>query len=696
MEIINTDPVRYSRSNGADSAPSFLKSEGLQLVIFGGKGGSGKTTSAAATAIYLVQRKPERRILVVSTDPAHSLGDSFSCPIGNKVTPIKGVDNLWALEMDAPELLENYRRKNDKVIKKIADRGTYFDQEDIANFLNLSLPGMDEVMAVIEIANILKADQYDLVILDTAPTGHTIRLLALPEQMEKWVQIMNMMMEKHRYMSKHFTGNYRKDECDRFLEEQERDVQRVKLILKDSRVTEFVPVTIPEPMSIEETEKLITCLKDYEISVKNVIINRLAREGGQHHWRECVFCKSRKRDQEEFIGEINNKFAPYNLVRVPLLPFEVRGIEKLKDYAKILSEGDYQETPLPSQVRTCGVEPFSEISTSATATQPEADEPLAQMSDLLQKDLQFILIGGKGGVGKTSIAAATALRIARQNPDKKVIAFSTDPAHSLGDSFGYPIGDKITPINGVDNLYAFELNPARLLEDLKNEYRKDIEKVFDKFLGGGIDIKFDREVMEELFMVAPPGLDEIMALKKIVDLAEANEFDLYVLDNAATGHLIRFLELPNIVRDWLKTIFRLLLKYKGVVKLTKSAERMLELSKSVRKIQEILTDSKRCEFVVVTIPEAMGVLEMDDLLLTLRKLKIPCHHIAINMVIPPTECNFCLSKRKEQQGYIKQVSTGFTGYTLALIPLFPHEIRGIDNLTKLSEIMYGSMERRWG
>lgn len=648
--------------------PSFLANENLQLILFGGKGGSGKTTAAAATAVLLAQLERERRILVVSTDPAHSLGDSFDCSIGNKVTSIGNRDNLWALEMDAPELLENYMRKNDKVIKKIADRGTYFDEEDIANFFSLSLPGMDEVMAVIEIANILKADQYDLVILDTAPTGHTMRLLALPEQMEKWVQIMDMMMEKHRYMSKHFTGKYRKDECDEFLEEQRKDVQRVKLLLKDSQVTEFIPVTIPEPMSIDETEKLIACLKDYGISVKNVIVNRLARE------EECVFCQSRKRDQEEFIGEINNKFASYNLIRVPLFPFEIRGIERLTYYAEILSGGDHQYPP------TSPVESFSEIFPATTAN----------MSDLLQKDVQFILIGGKGGVGKTSIAAATALRMAEDNPSKKVLAFSTDPAHGLSDSFGCSIGDKITPaVGGVDNLYAFELNPARLLEDLKSEYRRDVEEVFDKFLGGGIDIKFDREVMEELISLTPPGLDEIMALKKIIELEDTKEFDLYVLDSAATGHLIRFLELPNLVRDWLKTLFRLLLKYKGVVKLTEPAERMLDLSRSVKKIQEMLTNSERCEFVAVTIPEAMGVLEMEDLLLTLRKLKIPCRHIAINMVIPSTECSFCVPKSREQRRYVEEVTKKFPQHLVAQIPLFPYEIAGIDALAELAEAIYG-------
>jgi len=636
------------------------------LIIFGGKGGGGKTTLAAATGLHLAELNPSRRIVVVSTDPAHSLGDSFDCSIGNKFVAINGLNNLQALEIDAHRLLEDYRKKNNPLIKKIASRGTYFDDEDIASFFDLSLPGIDEVMAVREIARILRTGQYDLIIIDTAPTGHTLRLLALPEQMEKWIEIMNMMMQKHRFLAKNYTGKYVKDKCDRFLEEETREIGLVKLLLKNHKTTEFIPVTIPEPMSIEETQRLLDTLRDYGISVNNIIINRIVKN------EECLFCRNRKEGQAEYLGEIKRRFTRHNFTRIPLFPYEIRGLARLKEYAKVLIGKDYR-----AQL-TQKIESLPEISLS----------PTVKPSALLRKSLQFILVGGKGGVGKTSIAAATALRLARDNPDKKILAFSTDPVHSLGDSFDCPIGDKVTLIKDIDNLYAFELNPQRMLEALRDEYRENIEEVFDKFLAGGVDVKFDREVMSELISFSPPGLDEIVVLKKMIDFAEAKEFDLYVIDSAATGHLIRFLELPGLVRDWLKAVFRLLLKYRGIVSLTELAQKMVGLSKSVRKVQEALTDPKRSEFLTVTIPEAMGVLEMERLLSSLKKLKISCRHILVNMVVSPTNCSFCLVKRKDEQKYIQEVCQKFPEYHLATVPLFSHKIKGIDDLSKLSEILY--------
>ncbi|MDO9066526.1 MAG: ArsA-related P-loop ATPase, partial [Chloroflexota bacterium] len=133
--------------------PSFMLDTETRLLLFGGKGGVGKTTLAAATALFWagqdVRGGPDssigqRKILIASTDPAHSLCDSFDQPIGDVITPVGHVANLFALEMDAAKRLENFKRKHNSVLKKIMDRGTYFDQEDIAEFFDLSLPGLDE------------------------------------------------------------------------------------------------------------------------------------------------------------------------------------------------------------------------------------------------------------------------------------------------------------------------------------------------------------------------------------------------------------------------------------------------------------------------------------------------------------------------------------------------------------------------
>ena len=129
----------------------FLRNPELNFIIFGGKGGSGKTTSACATALYFARLYKDKKILVVSTDPAPSIGDSFDIEVGNKITKIQ--NNLWAYEMGAKQLMEDFRKKYQGAINTLIDRGTYLDKEDIEEFSDKPLPGMDEIMAIIRVAD---------------------------------------------------------------------------------------------------------------------------------------------------------------------------------------------------------------------------------------------------------------------------------------------------------------------------------------------------------------------------------------------------------------------------------------------------------------------------------------------------------------------------------------------------------------
>ena len=689
----------------------------LKLILFGGKGGVGKTTAASAAAIYLARTDGNSKILVVSTDPAHSLGDSLDYPIGEEITPVKDVDNLWGQELNAPKLGSHFKEKYGDVIKKLVDRGTYFDWQDIEQFFSLSLPGMDEVMAIIEVANLLKSKQFDQIILDTAPTGHTLRFLSLPEHMQKWIEVLDLMQAKHRYLARHFAGRYAKDDADKFLAMMADDMERVKSLLSNVRLTEFVPVTTPELMSIYETERLLDALKDYKIPVENIIVNRIAEE------RECDFCASRRWDQEGSLGEIEEKFGHHNLIKVPLFPRQIQGINGLTKYGRILfgevpSELAY---PLPEkmpatdeiQINTEGRRAKSRSFLTFFRRGKHESAPLshrrelseAEMSGLLEEEPQFLLFGGKGGVGKTSIAAATALRMARRDPAKKTLIFSTDPAHSLSDSFDQEIGNEITPIyyEGQEtrdtspvalypmqtNLFAIEIDAERLFDNLRDEYRESIEGMFDGFFSGSVDVKFDKEVLTELISLSPPGLDEIMALEEIMGFQNKGEYDFFILDTAPTGHLLRFLEIPDIIREWLNTFFGLLLKYRSMVRLGTLVDKMLELSRGVRRIREVLSDPQMTDFAAITIPEAMAVLEMERLLPQLENLSIHCSHIVINKVIPPTKCGFCDLKRQEQAAYVGEIQLKFPGHTIAELPLFPHAIKGIENLIELSETIYG-------
>jgi len=648
--------------------PDFLANPNLKLIMFGGKGGSGKTTSAAATALHFHKLDDKKRVMVMSTDPAHSLGDSFDIAIGNDITPI--TENVWGLEIDANELYDQYLERNGEVIKEIADRGTIFDKEDIESFFVQTLPGLDEMMAIIKIADLLKAAEYDLIILDTAPTGHTMVLLSLPDALEQFTDIMDLMMDKYHYVLKALTRRDRKDECDEFIATQREDVRRVRQLLSNATTSEFVPVTIPEPMSIAETEKAVKTLKGYNIPVNSIIVNRVVSDH-----KDCPFCSARWGEKEKYMQEIEERFATYNLVKVPLFPDEIRGIEGLTEFTQLLfGEAEYKFAPAKVEF-----------------TPQALSLPQGKLGDLLEREeLSLIIFGGKGGVGKTSLAAANALYLAGHSPDKKVLVFSTDPAHSLSDSFQQHIGNEITPISGVNNLYALEIDAAQMLEDFKQEYRDDIHEAFRRFLGGsGVDIVFDREIIEKLVDVIPPGVQELMSLRRIMNLRKEGEYDIYVMDSAASGHLIRFLELPHIIRDWLKAIFRMLMKYRGMVKLHRATERLLDLSRDIRNILNTLANPRETEFVMIAIPEEMGVAEMGDLSSSITNLKIPSTHAIINMIMPPTECAFCAAKRQNQQKYIGEIVERLGGQTIIPIPLLPHDTRGLEHLSQLAEIMYG-------
>jgi arsenite-transporting ATPase len=293
---------------------------------------------------------------------------------------------------------------------------------------------------------------------------------------------------------------------------------------------------------------------------------------------------------------------------------------------------------------------------------------------------RIVIFGGKGGVGKTTAAAAFALARARADRKKKLLIFSTDPAHSLSDSFGEEIGRSKNGVGGSENLDGMEIDPGEWFEELKQRYRSWTDELFAALSGGSrMEIKFDREAMRELVELTPPGIDEIAALGAISDLLDEDRYHSIILDTAPTGHLIRFLELPEVALSWIRTFMKLLLKYQNVVKATQVAEELVALSKSIKRVVALLSDAERCEFVGVAIPERMSLEETVDLAKALTKLKVPVRKLLINGLVPETECKFCRSRRKMQQ----QVITDFKRrlkIELFAAPQQPHEITGVKDL----------------
>src|ERR1044071_2067869 len=296
---------------------------------------------------------------------------------------------------------------------------------------------------------------------------------------------------------------------------------------------------------------------------------------------------------------------------------------------------------------------------------------------------KIVIFGGKGGVGKTTAAAAYALALGKANPEEKILVFSTDPAHSLSDSFDEEIGEQKHGVAGQANLDAMEIDPGKWFEELKQRYRTWTDELFASLSGGSrMEIKFDREAMRELVELTPPGIDEIAALGTISDLLDLEQYQTIVLDTAPTGHLIRFLELPQVALSWIRTFIKLLLKYKDVMRANQVAEELVAMSKSIKKVIALLTDAERCEFVGVAIPERMSLEETVDLAKSLEKLKVPLKRLLINGVVPENDCKFCASRRKMQEQVIGEFQKKFRRRSIEIFvaPQQPHEIRGLKSL----------------
>jgi len=297
----------------------------------------GKTTAATATALFLLnQLKRNDSILLFSTDPAHSLSDSLDIKIGNKLVEVKQLRGarLVAYEMDAALALERFRAAHGKVLAEIAERGTLLDEDDINELLNLSLPGLDEVMSLFELSELDRAGQYAHIVIDTAPSGHTSRLLRLPEVFDRMVKALDLMGDKHRYIIAQFAR--RKvvaDEVDVFLRDLSQRIESVRKLLHDQEQTRFVLVTIPEAMGVYETERYRELLREQGVPVRDLIINRVEQEHD-----DCSYCRSRVRTQQPWIKHIEKEFKNLELHYIPLMVKEVRGFNDLKAFGKLLWE----------------------------------------------------------------------------------------------------------------------------------------------------------------------------------------------------------------------------------------------------------------------------------------------------------------------------------------------------------------------
>jgi arsenite-transporting ATPase len=641
---------------------TFLEDSGLRLLFFGGKGGVGKTTCAAATALRYARRSPPGSFLLVSTDPAHSLADS----LGDFHPP----GNLKILEFNAQDALATFKARHRGKFAEIAARGTFLDEEDIRRILELSLPGLDELMALLEIAGWAETRAFDLIVVDTAPTGHTLRLLTTPELIRTWLKALDALLAKHRFMQQRFRGSYQRDDLDEFLMKLAASVKQMEGLLHNPRACRFVPVMLAEDLVISETEKLLGELKRLQIPVTEVVVNRLYPENS------CPLCAEGRRRQRQVLRELFRRRASagYAWWGVSLNPEEMCGSHLVTFWDGVTAVDPappaHPQAPLELSPRVEAAPPCPSAGTT------------------------FLIFAGKGGVGKTTLACATAVRLAREFPGKEIFLFSTDPAHSLAACLKARLGSR--PVRLSPGLTAMEIDAPGEFASLKTRYQQELKNFFQTALEN-FDVPFDRQVMERMLDLAPPGLDEIMALVRVMEFVEQGRYDIFILDSAPTGHLLRLLELPELIDQWLKTFFGFLLKYQLTFRFPDLAQQLVRISRDLKLLRALWRDPARAALYAVTILTEMAFQETCDLLAACGRLGVPVPVLFLNLATPAWDCPLCAALNRREALIQDKFRQTFGGRHQTLI-YRQSEPRGLKRLGELGQALYRprNMEERHG
>ena len=582
----------------------------------------GKTTCAGAAA--LARAEQGHQVLLVSTDPAHSLGDLLSRPLGPAARPLptrRG--SLHAAELDADAALARFIRARRGQLARILSRGTYLDDDDIERLLRLALPGVDELIGLLELTRLAGARPYEEVVVDTAPTGHTLRLLGMPATLVRIAEVLDDMQAKHRFLSESLGGRYRPDAADALVEEIAADGRRLGDLLRDPARCVFSWILLPEALALEETKDALAALRAAGLPVGEIIVNRVTPRPRTR----CAVCDGRVRAEEAVISAARRAFPDHRLRRLPALAREPRGVAGLRRLGRALSD----DIDVPASTTACRSS-RRERSRSSVARGSDA----VALAELLPPTVRLILLAGKGGVGKTTCAAALAVELADRTPARRVLVLSTDPAHSLGDVLNVPIGDDIRRVpDGAGEFSAREVDAGRLLTARRAAYLEAVQEVFDALRGGSsFDPAFDRAVVEDLIDLAPPGIDELFGMLAVIEaLGDQGPFDTVVVDTAPTGHALRLLEMPEAALEWVHAFMEILLKYRKVIGLGDLGADLLELSRDLRRLQALLRDRQRTRAFVVTRAAELPRLETGRLVRELRTLGIPLAGIIVNALI---------------------------------------------------------------
>jgi arsenite-transporting ATPase len=603
-----------------------------RFLFFGGKGGVGKTTCAAARAAAEGLRG--RRVLLVSTDPAHSLGDALALRLSSKPArvPVGRGRFVDAVELDAPRALARWLGSHREALREAIEHGTWLDSEDANALLDLPLPGVDELVGLIEIVRLAASRSSELAVVDTAPTGHMLRLLAAPGTVAAISDVLDLLQEEHRIVRREFGRVGRPEAADRVIASIASEAADIAALLRDSTRAGFEWVMLPETLSLAESADGLAALERAHVQVRAITVNRLLPNGPA-----CDICDRRRRVERRILARIPTLLGKLPIRVVFEEAVEPRGPAALVRIGRSLSSRQPSRFPKAADapVRSDRLRHAPRKKSSLRQVTPETTCAFA--------GARLLFFGGKGGVGKTTVAAAVALRLARAEPSSRVLLISTDPAHSIGDVLKQRVSDRPSTVRGAPrNLRVRELDAQAALCSAQVDIEGAVSDIL-RVVGRPSNLSRPDIVGSRLLELAPPGIDELFGLLTLAQVSsDVSSNELIVIDTAPSGHTLRLLEMPETAREWVQTFLRVLLKYSAVARPGRLARELVDLSKSIRRLSSMLRDPVETRFVVVTRAAEVPQLETDRLIRRLNVLRLAVPALVVNaLTLSPGSCPRC-------------------------------------------------------